>query len=1263
MAAAPSSTTDRHRILEDFLSCGICFEPFTKPKALPCQHTFCLRCLETQHKKWLEDCRRTPRQEQQPFRCSICREPVTLTSKGVAGLPDNHLVSNLCEEFSKKTQVEGQKNRCGFHPTKEVDLFCQQCEVPVCSECIGDGHSGHNITGVKQVASKIKANIRAQLKKGQQKMEAFSTFLKNIQDVQKRLTDNKTQTQQQINRAFEEQVQKLQRQRDGLLAAVDKTHQDNMTALIGPRDTVLTQLAELSRVCEGAEKRLEQEEAVWLSQDLNLGEKLAKFENTQIPEVCETKLCSFEPKKSGLQIELGKVTSKPMSNKQSLVQSKETSSGETRSANVRPIRVGQPWVRKVWFGGWGSGRGKFRGPHGVAVSQDHEVYVADLSNRRIQVFTMDGVYIRQFTTTLPGETGETFIPHDVAVDRNDNLWVVGDDHVHVVQYSREGTCLATIDLPYLYYFRGITVSMLTEQVIVTEYDNQNCRLRVFNQDGSEVGTYGSGHRSPGPWSPRYVTVDGEGNILVTDDNNHCVHVLDREGNFKFKFGSEGSDESQLKNPQGICVDGKGNIIVVDSGNGCVKMFDSQGRFLCYIGSGMGCPYAVTVSPGHNIFDHFTISFRAIPENKKPTHLLFLPKPSDLFQKTTVKYTESKKKVVLSIGGVNKVERVKGYDLAAKSLVKVAETSCNIEEARPDHDQSLEDLRPARLTIRQPVPDLPVHVTLGTEQSPPGVETDDVYISKRIKELERTLFTIDVLKDPRRYKEAQQILLTHKAFLKEVLKANSFLLLLTFLRQTDVDRFYHNHYRVGEGTLSQQLSHILISDDLQDKVKGAQLIVRLHVKHEDYVRVRDRLGQGLNRTTSADNLLVLPPPSRHVDRSSLRGLDLAVIGQEDQPCTDRTDDIIMLYRQVQLNFLYLLVHFCLLFQKTFLIFLCHHLYLLHHGIYSLPAHLEMGAGNKELLTAEQPMEGACGSQQTDPVQTLSDRYSMGSEVQIGIGTIRVGQPWVRKVSFGGGGSGRGEFHRPFGVAVSQDNEVYIADWLNRRIQVFTMDGVYIREFTTTLPGRTGEKLGPEDVAVDRNDNLWVVSKDHVVQYSREGTCLVTIDLLHVLYPRGITVSMATEQVIVTEYDGHYGRLRVFNQDGSRVGTYGSGHRSPELWFPRYVTVDGEGNILVTDGNNHCVHVLDREGNFKFKFRSEGSDESQLKNPRGICVDGMGNIIVADYRNGCVKMFDSQGRFLSYIGSDMKYPWAVTVSPGGDVVVTDFDNHTVSVWTQD
>eukprot|EP00058_Branchiostoma_floridae_P022151 XP_002607641.1 hypothetical protein BRAFLDRAFT_84670 [Branchiostoma floridae] len=655
-------------------------------------------------------------------------------------------------------------------------------------------------------------------------------------------------------------------------------------------------------------------------------------------------------------------------------------------------------------------------------------------------------------------------------------------------------------------------------------------------------------------------------------------------------------------------------------------------------------------------------------------------------------------------------------------------------------------------------DLPVQLNLGMVQQPTaaGGQDDDTYIRKRLIELERTLFTVDVLRDRGRYEETREIFLSHKALLKDAI-TGSFILFLAFLRQTDVDRFYHNHYRVGEGSLSQQLSHILISEHLQDKVKGAQLIVRLHVKHEDYVRVRDGLGQGLDRTTSVGNLLALPSPSRHVHRSSLRGLDLAVTGGEDQACTDRTDDITTLYRQVQsavrttrekskqakvltgrqgdaqkmlkgtgaVKVLKeedekpqkLLLELKEKFQqlketnkskdariKKFLAAegtpgKKKDITMPYRQVQSTvqktrekskQVKVQLQMMQRKLLTSSQEVDALMKEvqmlkdknekaekvflqqkaemnekiqqlQETNknmPLETMIEELLTAKQLVESVRLIRKGRSWVRKVSFGGEGSGRGEFTCPSGVVVSQDNEVYIADWGNTRIQMFTMDGVYVREFTTTLPGETGKKVKPWDVAVDRNDNLWVVGDDHVVQYSREGTCLVEIDLPFVETGRGITVSMATEQILVTEYDGKDGRLRVFDQDGSEMDTYGSGHRSPEPWWPCCVAVDGEGNILVTDSNNHCVHFLDREENFKFKF---GSDKSQLKYPQGICVNGMGNIIVADIGNGCVKMFDSEGRFLCHIGSGMVSPYGVAVSPGGDVVVTDFKDHTVSVWT--
>ena len=41
---------------------------------------------------------------------------------------------------------------------------------------------------------------------------------------------------------------------------------------------------------------------------------------------------------------------------------------------------------------------------------------------------------------------------------------------------------------------------------------------------------------------------------------------------------------------------------------------------------------------------------------------------------------------------------------------------------------------------------------------------------------------------------------------------------------------------------------------------------------------------------------------------------------------------------------------------------------------------------------------------------------------------------------------GEFNRPTGVCVDKDGDIYVADWLNNRVQVLTPEGRFITEFT-------------------------------------------------------------------------------------------------------------------------------------------------------------------------------------------------------------------------
>ncbi|QDQ81540.1 peptidyl-alpha-hydroxyglycine alpha-amidating lyase family protein [Paraburkholderia megapolitana] len=57
------------------------------------------------------------------------------------------------------------------------------------------------------------------------------------------------------------------------------------------------------------------------------------------------------------------------------------------------------WI-KSW-GDRGTGPGQFHTPHSIALDAHDNIYVADRSNRRIQVFDTEGKFLRQFTIDVP----------------------------------------------------------------------------------------------------------------------------------------------------------------------------------------------------------------------------------------------------------------------------------------------------------------------------------------------------------------------------------------------------------------------------------------------------------------------------------------------------------------------------------------------------------------------------------------------------------------------------------------------------------------------------------------------------------------------------------------------------------------------------------------------------------------------------------------------------------------------------------------------
>ena len=131
------------------------------------------------------------------------------------------------------------------------------------------------------------------------------------------------------------------------------------------------------------------------------------------------------------------------------------------------------------FGGRGSGNGQLHSPWDISFDSVGNCYVADSENGRVQVFTIDGHYLRQF-----GEKGEG--------------------------KGKIGDC----------------TSIAIDSDIVYIADSGNNRVSIFTVDGDFLTSFGRQGSRPGGFNKPYgICIDDNGLVYVSDQYNSRIQVF------------------------------------------------------------------------------------------------------------------------------------------------------------------------------------------------------------------------------------------------------------------------------------------------------------------------------------------------------------------------------------------------------------------------------------------------------------------------------------------------------------------------------------------------------------------------------------------------------------------------------------------------------------------------------------------------------------------------------------------------------------------
>ena len=163
----------------------------------------------------------------------------------------------------------------------------------------------------------------------------------------------------------------------------------------------------------------------------------------------------------------------------------------------------------------GKRNAEFICPNGVRVSKKGELYVCDSDNNRVQVFDLNLNFKRTFGKQGTGK-GQFNFPADVNFDSSGNNIYITDIRNHRIQVF---TCtehhIRTI-APKNQIFHPVSLLMHDENMYVT--DSHNHKVWVMNTSGETIATFGGGHLR----YPEGITMDKAGFVYVT---SHYSKIL------------------------------------------------------------------------------------------------------------------------------------------------------------------------------------------------------------------------------------------------------------------------------------------------------------------------------------------------------------------------------------------------------------------------------------------------------------------------------------------------------------------------------------------------------------------------------------------------------------------------------------------------------------------------------------------------------------------------------------------------------------------
>ena len=424
MASSTGELGALQKISQYHLECGICHERYKQAKILNCAHSFCETCLD---EYWVTTCRRTPM-----IPCPVCRQEFLIPSTGIQGLQTNFHLIGIVDEVSLKEKVAcsgNSKPLCELCDGGNEGLHrCLDCTQNICSNCKkihlrSKATSNHNVATLDDIR-KGKATVK--------RPEEASTCQKHKGEINRfycepcqvlicqacTVVDHCKPEHQYIDSAaaslkYKKAMKDLLPDCHTEIKELEESLAASSQAKQEFRDKVITTMKEVKETADQIRAKVTAEENKMIDAIKTLEhDRMAVFDEHEkaVGMLLQRKQHSLDTANDVTNtatdsdfLSLYPIISNELRSlichRPPVIDRRLSCLHLNKSERVGDIRLGKlVWERK-WelhhtFGKRGSGLGEFKCALGIAALQPNKIAVADTSNNRVVIYSIEGQHER-----------------------------------------------------------------------------------------------------------------------------------------------------------------------------------------------------------------------------------------------------------------------------------------------------------------------------------------------------------------------------------------------------------------------------------------------------------------------------------------------------------------------------------------------------------------------------------------------------------------------------------------------------------------------------------------------------------------------------------------------------------------------------------------------------------------------------------------------------------------------------------------------------